>query len=99
MVQWLRVCASAARGKGLIPWGTGIPYTVRPKKKKKREISNLNIQKVEIQYNDFLHIIIITLFAAFSLSVFFLFPAGTPESNPVSYGISSQRTLLCITKN
>ena len=71
------------------------------KAKKKKEISNLNIQKVEIQYNDFSYIHHNYLVcAAFALSVFFPFSLlKYLKANLRCYGISSQHTLLSVTKN
>ena len=49
MVQWLRLRASTAGGKGLIPgWGTKILQALQcnqKKKKKKRKKENLEINK------------------------------------------------------
>ena len=39
MVQWLRFCASNARGAGSSPgWGTKIPHAVRHGQKKKKQL-------------------------------------------------------------
>ena len=44
VVQWLRLCASTARGASSIPgWGTKIPHAAQPKKKKKRDRSNCSV--------------------------------------------------------
>ena len=47
MVQWLRLCASKAKGTGLsASWGTKIPHAMQQKKKKKKfKYKKINIRK------------------------------------------------------